>query len=151
MLIQVERHLCWGKRSNRGFYYTDIRKFWLRNAFEWYTMEYPKKIQVTRGTFHGSIKYPIYSNKRRGSYLIFRTTSAVLIWGRRIFKNCTRQIYFFYVQFLFNGTLSFYLLIFLWTDTKLKVNLELNSKNSGKRAYRPSREIQSAWTKEHHI
>ena len=44
---------------------------------------------------------------------------------------------------LFNGTLSFYLLIFLWTDLNLIVNLELHGKNSGKRAYRPSREIQS--------
>ena len=55
----------------------------------------------------------------RGAYLIFRATSGALIRGWRLFKNCTRQIYFFHTQFLFNGTLSFYLLIFLWTDTKL--------------------------------
>ena len=29
--------------------------------------------------------YRIYSNKRRGAYLIFRATSAALIWGRRLF------------------------------------------------------------------
>ena len=86
-------------------------------------------------------RYRIYSNKRRGAYLIFLATSATLIRGRRLFKNCTRQIYFFYIQFLFNGTLSFYLLIFLWTDNKMIVNLELHSKNSERRAYRPSREI----------
>ena len=96
-------------------------------------------------------KYRFYSNKRRGAYFIFRATSAAPIRGRRLFKNCTKQIYFFYIQFLFNGTLSFYLLIFLWTDPKLIVNLELHSKNSGKRAYRLSREIQSLCTKEHHI
>ena len=57
----------------------------------------------------------IYSNKRRGAFLIFRVTSAAFIRGRRLFKKCTRQIYF-------------YLLIFLWTDTKLIVNLELREK-----------------------
>ena len=39
--------------------------------------------------------YRIYSNKRRGAYLIFRATSAALIRGRRLFKHCTRHIYFF--------------------------------------------------------
>ena len=41
--------------------------------------------------------YRIYSNKRRGAYLIFRATSAALIRGRRLFKHCTRQIYFVYI------------------------------------------------------
>ena len=66
--------------------------------------------------------YRIYSNKRRGAYLIFRATSAALIRGRRLFKHCTRQIYFF---FIFIQRYTFYLLIFLRTDTKLIVNLEL--------------------------
>ena len=35
--------------------------------------------------------------KRRGAYLIFRATSAALIQGWRLFKNCTRQIYYFYI------------------------------------------------------
>ena len=70
-------------------------------------------------------KYRIYSNKRRGAYLIFRATSAALITGRRLFKHCTRQIYFFYI---FIQRHTFYLLIFLWTDTKLIVNLEVREK-----------------------
>ena len=44
--------------------------------------------------------YRIYSNKRRGAYVIFCATGAALIRGRRLFKHYTRQIYFF------NGTLS---------------------------------------------
>ena len=80
-----------------------------------------------------SITYRIYSNKRRGAYLIFRATSAALIWGRCLFeaqrrclfKHCTRQIYFF---FIFIQRYIFYLLIFLWTDTKLIKNLELREK-----------------------
>ena len=66
--------------------------------------------------------YRIYSNKRRVAYLIFRATSAALIRGRRLFKHCTRQIYFFYI---FIQRYTFYLLISQWTDTKLIVNLEL--------------------------
>ena len=73
--------------------------------------------------------YRIYSNKRRaafrGAYFIFRVTSAALIRGRRLFKNCTWQIYFFYI---FIQRYTFCLLIFLWTDTKLIVNLELREK-----------------------
>ena len=91
--------------------------------------------------------YRIYSNKCRSAYLIFLATSAALIRGRRLFEG---GAYLKIVPdkstfsiFLFNGTLSFYLLIFLWTDLNLIVNLELHGKNSGKRAYRPSREIQS--------
>ena len=38
----------------------------------------------------------------------------------RLFKHCTRQIYFFYI---FIQRYTFYLLIFLWTGTKLIVNL----------------------------
>ena len=56
------------------------------------------------------------------TYLIFRVTSAALIRGRRLFKNCTRQINFFYIFF---QRYTFYLLIFVWTDTKLIVNLEI--------------------------
>ena len=41
--------------------------------------------------------------------------------GHRLFKNCTRQIDFFYI---FIQRYTFYLLIFLWADTKLIVNLE---------------------------
>ena len=44
---------------------------------------------------------------------------------RRLFKNCPRQIYFFYI---FIQQYTFYLLIFLWTGTKLIVNLELREK-----------------------
>ena len=63
----------------------------------------------------------IYSNKRRGAYLIFRGTTAALIRGRRLIKQCTRQIYLFYI---FIQRYTFYLLIFLWTDAKLIVNIE---------------------------
>ena len=76
--------------------------------------------------FHfNSIGYRIYSNKRRGAYSNFRATSAALIRGRRLSKHCTKQIYFFYI-FIQRSTL--HLLIFLWTDTKLIVNLELGEK-----------------------
>ena len=71
------------------------------------------------------VTYHIYSNKRRGAYLGFLATSAALIRGRRLFKNSTRQIYFFYI---FIQRYTFYLLIFLWTDSKLIVNLELREK-----------------------
>ena len=60
----------------------------------------------------------VYSNKRRGAYLIFRATSAALIRGRRLFKNCTGQSYFFYI---FIQRYTFYLLIFLWTDIILRI------------------------------
>ena len=43
-----------------------------------------------------------------------------------LFKHFTNlQIYFFYI---FIQRYTFYLLIFLWTDTKLIVNLELREK-----------------------
>ena len=71
------------------------------------------------------VNYRIYSNERRSAYLIFRPTRAALIRGRRLLKNCTRRIYFFYI---FIQRYTFYLLIFLWTDTKLMVNLELREK-----------------------
>ena len=58
----------------------------------------------------------------RSAYLNFHTTSAALIRGWCLFKHCTRQIYFFYI---FIQRYTFYLLIFLWTDAKLIVNLEL--------------------------
>ena len=73
----------------------------------------------------GCQSYRIYSNKRRGAYLLFRVTSAALIRGRRLFKHCTRQIYFFYI---FIQRYTFHPLIFLWTDTKPIVNLEIRQK-----------------------
>jgi len=57
--------------------------------------------------------------------LIFCATSAAHIGGQRLFKKCTRQIYFFYI---FIQHYAFYVLIFLQTDTKLIVNLELREK-----------------------
>ena len=83
---------------------------------------FSRSLLVTRAQ---KFTYRIYSNKRRGAYLIFRATSAALIRGRRLFKHCIRQIYFFYI---FIQRYTFYLLIFLWTDTKLIVNLELREK-----------------------
>ena len=50
---------------------------------------------------------------------------AALIQGRRLFKNCTRQIYFFYI---FIQQYTLYLLTFQRTDTKLIVSLELREK-----------------------
>ena len=67
-------------------------------------------------------KYRIYSNKRHGAYLIFRAISAALIRGWRLFKHCSRQIYFFIQRY------TFYLFIFLWTDTKVIVNLQFREK-----------------------
>ena len=54
--------------------------------------------------------YRIYSNKRRGAYLIFRATSAALIRGQRLFEggaylNNVPDKFSFSI-FLFNGTLS---------------------------------------------
>jgi len=69
--------------------------------------------------------YRIYSNKRRSTHLTFSTRSAALIRGRRLFKHCTRQIYFFYI---FIQRYTFYQLIFLRNDTKLIVNLKLREK-----------------------
>ena len=67
--------------------------------------------------------YRIYSNKRRGAYLIFRATGAALIRGMRLFKHC-RQIYFSYI---FIKQYTFYLLIFLWTDTKSRITREIHA------------------------
>ena len=75
--------------------------------------------------------YRIYSNKRRGAYLVFYATSAALIWGQRLLEGGaylnidTRQIYF---SFIFIRWYTFYLLILLWTDTKPVLNLELLEK-----------------------
>ena len=71
------------------------------------------------------LAYRIYWNKCCSAYLIFHATSVMLIGGRRLFKHCTRQIYFFYN---FIQQYTFYLLISLWTDTKLTINLELQEK-----------------------
>ena len=54
----------------------------------------------------------------------------MLIRGWRLFENCTRQINFFYI---FIQWYTFYLLIFLWTDTKLIVNLELRENQAMKK------------------
>ena len=45
---------------------------------------------------------------------------------RRLFKNCTRRIYFFYI---FIQRYTFYLLIFLWTDTdgKSRITREIHA------------------------
>ena len=64
----------------------------------------------------GKEPYHIYSNKRRGAHIIFPVTNVALSRGRRLFKHCTRKIYFFYI---FIQRYTFYLLIFFWTDTKL--------------------------------
>jgi len=71
------------------------------------------------------INYCIYLNRHRGAYLIFRTTSAALIRGPHLFQHCSRQICFFYI---FIQQYTFYLFIFLWTDTTPIVNLELQEK-----------------------
>ena len=77
--------------------------------------------QLMKGKEH----YRIYSNKRRGAYLISPATSSALIRRRRLFKQCTRKMSFLYI---FIQRHTFYLLIFLCTDTKLKINLELRKK-----------------------
>ena len=118
--------------------------------------------------------YRVYSNKRHGAYLIFHATSAALIRGWRLFKggaylNIVPDKFTFSI-FLFNGTLSRSRSRSRkqavcasnrktkersWACCAGKVHgsdiRASHSKNSGKRAYRPSREIQSLWTKEHHI
>ena len=138
-----------------------------RNSNTYNRKSHQKEFAVNWRTRHDTIEYffptpeesyRIYSNKRRGAYLIFRATSAALIRGRRLFINCTRQIYFFYI---FIQRYTFYLLIFLWTvcasNRKTKERSwaycagkfhgpdirASHSKNFGKRAYRPSSEIQS--------
>ena len=64
-------------------------------------------------------------------YLIFRATSAALVRGRRLFEGgnylniVPHKFTFFYI---FIQRYTFYLLIFLWTDTKLIVDLELREK-----------------------
>ena len=80
-----------------------------------------KREQIMRGKGH----YRIYSNKRRIAYLISPATSSALMRGRRLLKHCTRRIYFFYI---FIQQYTFYLLIFLWTDTKVIKNQELREK-----------------------
>ena len=54
--------------------------------------------------------YRIYSNKRHGTYLIFRATSAVLIRGQRLFESGAYLKLvpdkFTFSIYLFNGTLS---------------------------------------------
>ena len=66
----------------------------------------------------------VFTRISAAAYLILRATSAARIRGRRLFKHCTRQIYFFYI---FIKQYTLYLLIFLWTDTKL-INLESGEK-----------------------
>ena len=64
-----------------------------RNNMLAHTNQWGIRMQI----YHWAHVYRIYSNKRRGAYLIFRATRAPLIWGWHLFKNCTRQIYFFYI------------------------------------------------------
>ena len=87
---------------------------------------------LVTSSFH-SLKfvYRIYFNKRRGPFLIFRTTSATLILGQRLFEggnylNIVPNKYT--VFYIFIQRYTFYLLIFLWTDTKLIVSLGLLEK-----------------------
>ena len=58
----------------------------------------PLRIGLTPGALV-LLTYRIYSNKRRGAYLIFRATSAALIRGRHLFKHWhvrrARVIFFF--------------------------------------------------------
>ena len=101
----------------------------------------PKQIEPPINTKHFNTlsvqlqqwcRYRIYSNKYRGAYLIFRATSAALIRGQRLFKHCTRQIYIFYILIQRH---TFYLLLFLWTDTKLIANLELRRNSRGENTW----------------
>ena len=50
----------------------------------------PKK-QMRQTKMRSENEYRIYSNKRRGAYLISRVSSAVLIRGRRLFKRLIPQ------------------------------------------------------------
>jgi len=79
-------------------------------------------------------RYHNYLNKRCSAYLIFHATSAALIRGRPLSKHCTRQIYFHYI-FIQRHTFYLLPLIFLWTDTKLIVNLELWEKFTCEKAW----------------
>ena len=51
---------------------------------------------------------------------------------RSLFEHCTRQIYIFYISIQRH---TFCLLIFLWTDTKLIVNLELRRNLRGEKTW----------------
>ena len=57
--------------------------------------------------------YRIYSNKRRGAYLIFRATSAAIIQGRHLFEGGaylnTAPGKFTFPMFFLNGTLIVFL------------------------------------------
>jgi len=73
--------------------------------------EFRAKIWTIRGKLGPSeMNYRIYSNKRRGAYLIFRAISAALIWERRFFEGGAYLNIvpdkFTLSLFLFNGTLS---------------------------------------------
>ena len=103
----LSRRLCINKKER------DSEK---KNSIEMLQRE-----QLVRGKEH----YHIYSNKRRGAHVIFPATNVALSRGRRLFKHCTRKIYFFCI---FIQQYTFYLLIFSWTDTKLIKNLQLREK-----------------------
>ena len=64
--------------------------------------------------------------------LSLRPSSAALIRGRRLFKHCTKQIYFFYIFIQWH---TFYLLLFLWTDTNVIVYLELWRNSRGEKTW----------------
>ena len=51
----------------------------------------PLRTCISPGLISVSLRYYIYSNKRRGAYEIFRALSAAVNRGRRLFKNLTLQ------------------------------------------------------------
>ena len=61
-----------------------------------------------------------------------RISAAALIRGQRLFQHCTRQIYIFYILIQRH---TFCLLLFLWTDTKLIVHLELRRNSRGEKTW----------------
>ena len=92
----------------------NFQRFWMVAAYK--MMELKRKLSLTaylsaRKTYlQRKIRYRIYSNKRRGAYLIFRATSAALIRGRRLFEGSAYLKIvpdkFNFSIYLFNGTLS---------------------------------------------
>jgi len=71
------------------------------------------------------IRYYIYSNKRRGAYLIFAPQEWRLFEGGTYLNIVPGKLTFCYIFIQWH---TFYLLIFLSTSTKLIVNLELREK-----------------------
>ena len=72
----------------------------------------PGSLVASAKLHRSDCEYRIYSNKRRGAYLIFRATSAALIRGWRLFEggaylNIVPDKFTFSIV-LFNGTLSIF-------------------------------------------